>query len=113
MSFKQFLVLFFMFLVYLTLGAYMFYSIERPLEEDRRALARAEALEIKGETSSAKKRKCSKFMKYKIFDYLFYIYDVINPYKVNRFSLLNYRPIGILPFFPNLSLITWTYFAVL
>lgn len=56
MSFKQFLVLFFLFLVYLTLGAYMFYSIERPLEEERRAVAKAEALQIKGDVSSRVKK---------------------------------------------------------
>lgn len=45
-----------MFLVYLTLGAYMFYSIERPLEEERRAVAKAEALQIKGDVSSRVKK---------------------------------------------------------
>lgn len=45
-----------MFLVYLTLGAYMFYSIERPLEEERRAVAKAEALQIKGDVSSSVKK---------------------------------------------------------
>uniref|UniRef100_A0A1B6FNI7 Potassium channel domain-containing protein n=1 Tax=Cuerna arida TaxID=1464854 RepID=A0A1B6FNI7_9HEMI len=47
MSFKQYMVLFLLFMGYLVLGAYMFYSVERPVEEERRALAKAEALEIK------------------------------------------------------------------
>ncbi|XP_054263747.1 open rectifier potassium channel protein 1 [Macrosteles quadrilineatus] len=47
MSFKQYMVLFFMFMMYLFVGAFIFYSVERPVEEDRRALAKAEALEIR------------------------------------------------------------------
>lgn len=48
MLFKHFVELCIMFASYLCLGAYMFYSLERPLEEERRLMAKAEAIEIRG-----------------------------------------------------------------
>ncbi|KAG8297434.1 hypothetical protein J6590_036223 [Homalodisca vitripennis] len=57
MSFKQYMVLFWLFMGYLVLGAYMFYSVERPVEEERRALAKAEALEIKDCSEASSKSR--------------------------------------------------------
>lgn len=48
MSLKQYLALFCLFLIYINLGAFMFFSIERPVEEDRRKVEKSAALEIKG-----------------------------------------------------------------
>lgn len=66
----------------------MFYSIERPLEEERRAVAKAEALQIKGEVSSRVK----------------YIKRGNNPKQMLQDNTLNLDQESVLTFFIRLTI---------